>query len=221
VGNLCKSSLSLVGLVVQNLHDQIGVLLESSELCLIPEGGSLDDFSHTVDNLSLGQSLEELEVNVDALGLPESTDQVLAQRSIDGSLATNGRVNHGQEGGRDLNEADTAHVCSSNEANHVANNTAAQGDNNAVSSDTLREHPVLDGGLGRSALGALTRRNLVGKKSWGIGKVGGVLFEGGFEAGCVEGANVGISDEDIGARGNILQQIGYDEVLPESVVNND
>lgn len=71
---------------------QFWVVLENVET----EESHLNDLSHAIDNLSPRQSLKELQINVDALGLPEGADEVLSSRRVNGRLSTNGRVDHGQ-----------------------------------------------------------------------------------------------------------------------------
>ncbi|KAL2144674.1 hypothetical protein VTI28DRAFT_8702 [Corynascus sepedonium] len=108
-----------------SLEDGGCVLFEGGEFGLVPDGCGFDYFGHAVDELTNRESLEEGEVDIDALGLPEGADQVLAHGHVDGRLAANGRVNHSEKRRGDLNEADTAHECGGDIANHVTNDAAA------------------------------------------------------------------------------------------------
>jgi hypothetical protein len=60
------------------------------------------------------------------LGLVERADHVLAQRVVDGGLATHGRVHLGQQRGGHLHKGHAAHVGGSGKAGHVAHHAAAQ-----------------------------------------------------------------------------------------------
>ena len=55
----------------------------------------LYDLCHSVGDLTRWKSLEERRVNEDVLWLPESSDQVLSVRGIDGCLSSDAGVNHG------------------------------------------------------------------------------------------------------------------------------
>ena len=59
--------------------------------------------------------------------LMESADQVLALRRVDARLAADGAVNLRQQRGRDLHEADAAAKDGGGEAREVADDAAAEG----------------------------------------------------------------------------------------------
>ena len=77
----------------------------------VPVGLShLDNFGHAIGKFPRREGLKEGRVNEDVFRLPEGADEVLSVGSVDGGLASDGGVNHGQKSGRDLHEADTAHA---------------------------------------------------------------------------------------------------------------
>ena len=70
----------------------------------------LNDLGHAVRELARGQRLEESSINEDVLWLPEGTDEVLAVWGVDRRLSTDGRVDHGEECGRNLAESHATHA---------------------------------------------------------------------------------------------------------------
>lgn len=70
----------------------------------------LDDFGHAVGEFALRKSFEERGVDKDVFWLPEGSDEVLSMWGIDGCLSADAGVDHGQQSGWDLNEADTTHT---------------------------------------------------------------------------------------------------------------
>ena len=206
------------GAGADGVEDGGRVLLEGGELGLVPDGGRLDHLGHAVDELAHGQRLEEGEVDVDAAGLPEGADQVLAHGRVDGRLAADGRVDHGEQGGGHLDEADAAHEGGGDVADHVADDAAAEGDDDRVAGAGVGEHPVLDLGLGLAALGELAGRDGVGEQA---GIAGGGAVEDGLEGRHVEREEVGVGDEHVRGRRQVLEEVVSHEAQPEAVVDDD
>lgn len=196
---------------------QFWVVLENVET----EESHLNDLSHAIDNLSPRQSLKELQINVDALGLPEGADEVLSSRRVNGRLSTNGRVDHGQQSSGDLNEAHPSHVGGSNEANHVTDHTTAESNYNGVAGASLTQQPVLDGGLGGARLGGLAGRDRVGKQSCGGDMLGGVLLEALLKGRSVNVSDIGVGDQDVGGGADVLEQVLGDIAVPQAVLDDD
>ena len=63
--------------------------------------------------------------------LMEAADQVLAADQVDAGLAADGRVHLGQQRGGDLEHRDAAHEDGRQEAGHVVDDAAAEGDHHA------------------------------------------------------------------------------------------
>ncbi|KAI3485871.1 hypothetical protein L1887_50669 [Cichorium endivia] len=198
--------------------------LELGKVDGVPDGGCLDHLSHAVAELSGREGLEPGSVDEDVVRLVEAADEVLAERVVDGGLAADGRVDHGEEGGGDLDKLETTHEGGCDEADEVANHTAADGEYDSVASDAVLEHPVLDVVLALTRLGALARRDDLGEEPPGVGGVEGVggLFELSAEGGgdAASGLEVLVGDEDVGGGGEGSQK-GLCDVRDEVVAEMD
>ena len=147
--------------LLQSGHDRICALFQALKFRLVPDRGCLDNLSHAIADLSLVQSLQESEIDVNSLRLPERTNEVLAHGHVNRSLAANAAVDHGQQRRWDLDETHTAHVGRGDKSNHVADDAASQCEDNGVSCASLLQQPVLYVGLGLPALRCLTRLDAV------------------------------------------------------------
>ncbi len=78
-----------------------------------------------------GKGAEDIGVDVHGPGLVKGPHQIFAFRDVDPCFAAHGAVHLGQEGGRDLNKRDAAHVQRGQEAGNVAGHAPAKG-NQAV-----------------------------------------------------------------------------------------
>lgn len=74
----------------------------------------------------------------------------------------------------------------------------------------MTEHPVFDLTLGLASLAGLSWRNCVGEET----SIGAKRWSEGFESvdetRNVEGANVGVGDEDVGGGRNVGEDFGED-----------
>jgi len=62
----------------------------------------------------------------------ERANEILPRRDVDASLATDTRVNHGQQRCWDLHKLDAPHVRRRNESGEVADDTPAQRHNHSA-----------------------------------------------------------------------------------------
>lgn len=117
-------------------------------------------------------------------------------------LASDGRVDHGEEGRRDLTETDAAHERRGDEPDEVTDDASAEGEDDRVARAAVREEEVFEVGLRLAALGLLSRRDRVRDPPRSVlgGQVGDRLFERGTERGQVELGEVRVGEEDIGRR---------------------
>ena len=60
--------------------------------------------------------------------LLKGADEVFASAAVDAGFATDAAIDHGQQGGRNLQEIDAAHPGSGDEVGHVTGDAAAKGD---------------------------------------------------------------------------------------------
>ena len=63
------------------------ILKPRKEVCVIDDA-VLDDLTEPRRNLPRGQRSEQIQIHKDGIGLIECADEVLAERMIDGNLAT-------------------------------------------------------------------------------------------------------------------------------------
>ena len=73
-------------------------------------GAHLDHFGHSVRELAGGEGFEERGIYKDVLRLPECADQIFAVGGVDRGFASDTGIDHGQQGGRYLNEFNTSHT---------------------------------------------------------------------------------------------------------------
>ena len=71
-------------------------------------------------------------------------DQVLAGRKVDGSLASDAAVDHGKQGGRDLDIGDTPHPGGSSKTGHVADHSTAQRNHSSRAVDAGAGHELVE-----------------------------------------------------------------------------
>mmetsp|Transcript_24634 Transcript_24634/g.76094 ORF Transcript_24634/g.76094 Transcript_24634/m.76094 type:complete len:204 (-) Transcript_24634:373-984(-) len=88
----------------------------------------LDDFRHARGVLAFGQSVQRVHVDQDAARLVKRADHVLALGVVHRRLPADGRVDHGHERRRDLNEVDASLIHRRGEADEVADDAASQSD---------------------------------------------------------------------------------------------
>ena len=75
---------------------------------------------------------EQVDVGEDGARLVEAADEVFAGGEVDAGLAADGGVDLGEEGGRDLDEGHAAHVDGGEEAGDVADDAAAECDEERI-----------------------------------------------------------------------------------------
>ncbi|KAI6773537.1 hypothetical protein HG531_000386 [Fusarium graminearum] len=132
----------------------------------------------------------------------ESADKIFAHWCINGSLSTDGRVDHGEQGGGYLDKADTTHEGCCNVTDHISHYATTQSYNDGIASALLRKHPVFDFGLGVTALRSLAGRNCICEKPC-------ILSLRRMFKATLEGRNVGI------------EEIIDDKVQPQPMINDD
>ena len=80
----------------------------------------------------VGEGGEGVDVGVDGERVVEGSGEVFAGGEVDAGLAADGGVDLREGGGGDLDVADAAHVDGGEEAGHVAEDAAAEGDEDGV-----------------------------------------------------------------------------------------
>ncbi len=163
----------------------VGALDEGEDLGVGDEA-ALEDLAEPRDELLAGQRLEQGQVADDPGGLVEGADEVLAGAGVDPGLAADRGVDHGQQRGRHVDDADAAGPGGRHEAAEVGGGTAADGDDRVGTGEAaLAEGLPAVGGHGRG-LGELT-------------------------VGQAEGEHVVVLDEPFGDRLRDLAELGGEE----------
>ena len=145
--------------------DRVPVGFERHEQRLVAERRHLHDLAHRGPALSLGEGTEGGDVDDDGRGLVEGAEQVLALGKVDAGLAADGRVDLGDERGRDLDPGHAPQVRGGEEARRIAERAAADRDERVASLDPqpgvlarrLADHRELLGGLARGQHDVLDR----------------------------------------------------------------
>jgi hypothetical protein len=166
----------------------------------------LDHLGHAVAEFALRQRLQVRGVDKDKRRLVEGADEILALWRVDGRLAADGAVDHGEQRRGHLHVAHAAHERGSDEAAEVADDAAAEGDDDGVARDALRQHPVLQLGLCRAALAALARRD--GAREDARGAAGGTQLgvQRIEQRGRMQRGKARVGQQDVGAAGHLLDE---------------
>ena len=86
-----------------------------------------DDLRQTGAELARRQRIKRRKVTHHQKGLVKGPDHVLAQRVVDGRLASHRRVHLGQQCGGHLHERHATHVCCSRKPRHITDHAPTQG----------------------------------------------------------------------------------------------
>ena len=96
------------------------------------DDGGFDGFLETGAEFDGGEGGERVDVAEDGEGVVEGADEVLAGEEVDAGLAAEGGIDLGEERGGQANVADAAHVDGGEEARDVADDAAAEGEEDGV-----------------------------------------------------------------------------------------
>ena len=124
----------------------------------VPQNGVLDDLRAAIPEDLLRQRRQAVRVAEHEPGLIERPGQVFPRRQIDGCLAADGRVDHGEQRRRDLDEADAAQIGRGGKARQIARHAAAERGDRVLPRQLLRAERVEKLKIGARALGALAVR---------------------------------------------------------------
>ena len=119
----------------------------------------LDDLGQPAAKLAIGQRLERGGVDPDASGLVESADQVLGAGMVDPDFAPDRAIDLRQERRRHHDERKAAGEGCGNETGQIADDPAAQGDDQGVAIGGARGQLVVKPLGLRERLGGLARWN--------------------------------------------------------------
>ena len=118
----------------------------------------LDDLGPAAAHLARRQGRKGVHVFDHQAGLVEGAQVVLALAQVDGDLAAHGGVDHGEDGGRRLDQAHAPQKGGRGVAGEVADHAAAQGDDRVAARGAQIVETVVERGEHRGALGLLTGR---------------------------------------------------------------
>ena len=110
---------------VQQLKRERGLLQLGEELG-VGDHGVLDDLAAAVGELLGREGGKAPHVGDDHARLPKGAGQVLAGCQVDGRLAADRRIHHGEQACGNLHKLAAAHVGGGHKARHVAHDTAAE-----------------------------------------------------------------------------------------------
>ena len=133
------------------------ILFEQTEEVGVGDDAVLDHLGHAGGELARRQGGQQVGVGEDGRGLVEVADEVLAGGKVDARLATDGAVDHREQGGRELVEIDAALIGSGREAGEVADDAATEREDRAVAGHAVGGEEIPDarefgGRLGRLAV---------------------------------------------------------------------
>ena len=123
-------------------HQRVDVLLQPIEKGHVGDGPVLDDFGQAGAELARRQGAEHVQIAHHPLWLVKGANHVLAQRVVDGRLATHRRVHLGQQGRGHLHERHAAHVAGRSKARHVAHHAAAKGEQHGLAVAAVRQQGI-------------------------------------------------------------------------------
>ena len=112
-------------------------------LVLLDDGrqqAGLDRLGQAVDKMAAGQRGEGVGVHHHQFGLPEGAHHVLGVPEVDGGLAADGRIDHGQGGGGAVDEVDAPHVDGGGKAGEVPHHAAAHRDDKVAPAQPEVQH---------------------------------------------------------------------------------
>jgi len=109
-------------------EDIVSVLLHEAEERAVADDSGLDALHQACAKFAVGEGAEDVDVGKDGSGMMEAADEVFAFGKIDAGLSTDGGVDLGEEGCRDLYVANSTHEDSSDESADVADDAAAECD---------------------------------------------------------------------------------------------
>jgi hypothetical protein len=103
-------------------------LFHEAEEAGVANDASFDAFEEACAKFAVGESLEDVDVGEDRARVVKAADEIFSGGKVDAGFAADGGVDLGEEGGRDLDVVDTAHVDGGEEAGEVADDAASEGD---------------------------------------------------------------------------------------------
>ena len=135
----------------------------------VADDAGFDGFLQAGAEFGGGEGGEGVDVGEDGERVVEAADEVFAGGEVDAGFAADGAVDLREQRGGDLDVADAAHVDGGEEAGHVADDAAAEGDEDGVAVGAVR---------GRAA----SRRRFDGGEALVL-LAGGDFEDGGWGAG--------------------------------------
>lgn len=117
-------------------EEGVGVLLHEAEELGVGDDAGLDGLLQAGAEFGGRQGGERGRVGEDGEGVVEAADEVLAHLEVGAGLAADGGVDLGEQRGGELHITDAAHVDGGEEAGEVAEDAAAEGEQDGVAIGT-------------------------------------------------------------------------------------
>ena len=182
-------------LLAGGIEEYVSVsLLHDAQDDRIGDETALDDFGGPGGEVLARQRGQQAHVGDDGAGRVERTDEILAYRRVDAGLAADGRVDHAEQRGRNVDETHASQPGGGYETRHVGGRSPAHGDDRVLAAQLQAPARVPQAGHDVDGLACL-----------GVGVVGsgGLVPEAaqmlgqGLRAG---GERAGVDDEGLGRR---------------------
>ena len=136
---------------VEQLKRERGLLQLGEEL-RVGDHGVLDDLAASVGELLGREGGQASHVGDDHARLPKGAGQVLAGSQVDGRLAADRRIHHGEQACGNLHKLAAAHVGGGHKARHVAHDAAAERHDHVGARKLVLGHKLQNGDVGLGAL---------------------------------------------------------------------
>ena len=107
-------------------EQRAGVPFDVDEVRRVGDDAVLDDLREAGAELPVGQRDDDVGIHEDEARLVEGADQVLGAGMVDRGLAADRGVHLGEDGRRELDEVEAAHVGGGHEPREVADGSAAE-----------------------------------------------------------------------------------------------
>jgi hypothetical protein len=119
-------------------QQRIGMLLQPFEEHGITQRAVLHHFGQAGTQLARRQGGQHAGIGDDRARRMERADQVLAGRDVDRGLAAHRRIDHRQQGGRQLHAVHAAHPAGGGETGEITDHAAAEGEHAGVAGGAER-----------------------------------------------------------------------------------
>ena len=170
-----------------------------------------DSLCHTVGKNVLIQRRQQRRVGDDGGRLPEGPRKIFARLQVHARLAADRRVDHRQQRGRDLEDADAAQIAARRKARQVAGNAAAERDDGVAAGQPRGSEVLQQQRKGAERLGWLAGRE-------GEAAHGAVRLEKPADQIAVKRFDVAVGDQAEASAPGEPGERGGEDIFPDEDV---